>query len=144
MRSKKVNVKDDLISAFDEFIEGKFVSRQVVNLTGDGMERVYDGLADLFIARLKLHGYVEIRVGEIELKEDERVPAFVLKSEKAYFGWVFVERFTDRKSRRLFGSVVRNKKGDWLIQVAGNSTERIYANINFKIEMEAERLFLME
>ena len=78
------------------------------------------------------------------MREEERVPALMIRDMRAYFGWVFVERFTEKKSRKLFGSVVRNKKGDWLVQMPSNSSERVYANLDLKIEMEAERLFVME
>ena len=144
MNAEGGKVEDGLVFAFDELIDGKFVSRQVVDLSGNELDYGRRDLDSLFIDRLKQHGYVEKYVGEIELKEEERVPAFAIRNKKAYFGWVFIERFTEKRSRKLFGSVVRNKKGDWLIQVPSNSAERVYANMDFKIEMEAERLFVME
>ncbi|HUI31047.1 MAG TPA: hypothetical protein VLX91_12605 [Candidatus Acidoferrales bacterium] len=139
MRNEK-----DVVSAFDEIIEGKFVSRRVVDLRGDDLNHEGEDFVRPFIRRLKLHGFVEKPINEIELQFEERVPAFVIRNCNAYFGWVFIERFTQKKSRKMFGSVVRNKKGDWLIQVSHNSTEPVYANLKFKTEMESERLFVME
>jgi hypothetical protein len=72
------------------------------------------------------------------------VPAFAIRNSKAYFGWVFIERFTEEKSRKLFGSLARNKKGDWLIQISQKSSELIYVNYRLKSGMEGERLFVME
>ena len=132
-------MKSDLVSALDEIIEGKFVNRNVHELNYEGGD-----CSRLFIERLKSHGYIERRVGEIELQFEERVPAFAIRNGKAYFGWVFIERFTETKTRKLFGSVVRNKKGDWLVQIPSNSNESIYVNYKLKAGMEGERLFVME
>ena len=139
-----VSVRAGLLSALDEIVEGKTVSRKVVDLSEDGSDRKGAELVQLFVDRLRLHGFVEKRVGDIELEFEERVPAFAIRDRKAYFGWVFIERFTETKSRKLFGSVVRNSKGDWLIQISHNSAESIYVNSRLKSGMEGERLFVME
>jgi hypothetical protein len=136
--------KTELLSALDEIVEGRSVSRKVVDLSEEGSDHEGADLVRLFVDRLRLHGFVEKRVGEIELEFEERVPAFVIRDRKAYFGWVFIERFTETKSRKLFGSVVRNSKGDWLIQISHKSHESIFANSQFKSGMEGERLFVME
>lgn len=134
-----MKLESELTAAFDEIIEGKAVNRNVHELTFEDRD-----LTDLFVLRLSLHGFAKKKVGEIELELEERVPAFAIRNNKAYFGWVFIERFTDKKSRKLFGSVVRNKKGDWLIQISHNSEDPIYVNCNSKSAMESERLFVME
>ena len=131
--------EEELASAFDEIIEGKFVNRIVHDLNYEGRD-----FTRLFIVRLKLHGFIGSCVNQVELQFEERVPAFAIRDGKAYFGWVFIERFTEKKSRKLFGSLVRNKKGDWLIQISDKSREQVYVNCNFKSGMEGERLFVME
>jgi hypothetical protein len=40
--------------------------------------------------------------------------------------------------RKLWGSVVRNKKGDWAIQIPPTKPTTIYANPLLKIEMDIE------
>lgn len=137
-------MKDALGSAFDDFIEGKVVPRQVVTLSGYGVDGECRDVDRVFVSRLKAHGFEERRVGEIELGFEERLPAFVIRDGKAYFGWVFIERFSEKRSRKLFGSVVRNKKGDWLLQVPSNSVVPVYVNPGLKLEMEGERSFVME
>jgi len=132
-------MKNELAAAFDEIIEGRFVNRNVHDLNYEESD-----LTNIFVSQLKRHGFVEKRVGEIDLQFEERVPAFAIRNGKAYFGWVFIERFTEKKSRKLFGSVVRNKRGDWLIQISQNSSEQVYVNLSYKTEMEGERLFVME
>jgi hypothetical protein len=56
----------------------------------------------------------------------------------AYFGWVFWEKFSHRKLRKLFGSVVRNSKGDWAMQISDKGRSVIYANPDLTSEMDIE------
>lgn len=129
-------MKNDLHLAFDAIIEGKFVTRKVHDLNYEGGD-----FSKAFIEQLKARGFIEKRVGEIDLQFEERVPAFVIRDSKAYFGWIFIERFTEKKSRKLFGSVVRNTKGDWLIQISHKSSEPVFANCNLRSGMESEPLY---
>lgn len=130
-------MKHEVGAAFDDIIGGKSVSRNVHDLDYEGRD-----LTSLFIDRLKSNGFVERQVADIELGYDERVPAFVIRDRKAYFGWVFIERFSETKSRKLFGSIMRNRKGDWLVQIPQRSNERIYVNCRRRLGMELERLFV--
>ena len=66
-------------------------------------------------------------------------PAFYVEDTTAYFGWVFWEKFTSAKRRKLWGSVVRNEKGDWAIQISPTKTTTIYVNEKLKTEMDIER-----
>ena len=134
-----MKLKQDLISAVDGIITGKLVNRSAHDLTYDGKN-----VTRLFLERLSVHGYTPMKVGDAEVEAGYRIPAFVIRDGTAYFGWVFVEQFTEKKSRKLFGSVVRNRKGDWSIQIPHNSQEIVYANCGEKVEMENERLFIME
>ncbi len=134
-----MKLESELAAAFDEIIEGRLVNRNVHDLIFEGRD-----LKDLFVSRLYVHGYARQKVAEIDLGFEERVPAFAIRNNKAYFGWVFIERFTDKRSGKLFGSVARNKKGDWLIQISHNSEESIYVNCDLKSGMESERLFVLE
>ena len=71
--------KGEIVSALDEIIEGKFVNRIVHELNYEEVD-----VTNLFIERLKSHGYIERRVGEIELQFEERMPAFAIRNGKAY------------------------------------------------------------
>ncbi len=125
--------------AIDEIIEGKNVKRFVHDLVLDGRE-----LTDLFRRRLLAAGFVETIVGDVNIGFDERVAAFLVRGSKAYFGWVFIERFTEKKSRKLFGTEVRNRKGDWAIQIPFNSREKIYVRHAEKLSMEPGADFVLE
>ncbi len=115
-------------------------------ITGTGAKRskhvlVYDGVSvvNTFIEELEKHGYRPTTVAIVEIESGERVPAFYIQDSTAYFGWVFWEEFTPAKLRKLWGSVVRNEKGDWAIQISPTKTVKIYANEKLKSEMDIER-----
>ncbi len=129
----------EIIEALDEIIEGKKVKRYIHDLSFEGRD-----LSSAFVDRLLRAGFVETTVGEVEVGFDERVPAFIVRDSKAYFGWVFQERFTEKKSRKLFGSEVRNVKGDWAIQVPYNSHEKIFVRFADRLGMELDSNFVLE
>ncbi len=134
-------MKDDrqVAEAIDEIIRGKNVKRYVHDLRVDGRD-----FSILFARRLLDAGFVETTVGEVDVGFDERVASFLIRDSKAYFGWVFIERFTEKKSRKLFGSSVRNGKGDWAIQVPFNSRQKIYVSYSEKLAMEPGADFVLE
>ncbi|MFA6470053.1 MAG: hypothetical protein WCW35_14250 [Bacteroidota bacterium] len=125
-----------LLSVFADIIEGKTVKRAKHELVYDGTS-----VADTFIESLRLHGYLPVTVNNVPVEPGERVPAFYLEGETAYFGWVFWEKFSQLRLRKLFGTVVRNAKGDWLIQLPSNCTTLIYADTSQIFEMDIDRPF---
>jgi hypothetical protein len=128
-----------VVEALDDIIAGRNVKRIVHDLNYDGRN-----LTGMFAARLKEAGFLETTVGEIEVGFNERIAAFLIRDSKAYFGWVFNERFTDKKSRKLFGSELRNRKGDWAIQIPSNSRETIFIDPSEKLGMEVDSSFVLE
>ena len=134
-----MNSLTDIAEAFDEIISGRFVKRYVHKLIVDGSD-----LTGLFVERAERAGFVGTTVGNVDVGFDERIAAFASRSSTAYFGWVFIERFTTTRSRKLFGSEVQNKKGDWAIQVPSNSKENVYVNYSHRIGMEFGADFVLE
>lgn len=130
---------DQLVAAVDDIIEGRTVKRSVHLLIHEG-----EDLRETFVERLSVHGYARCKVADIDVKWGQRVPAFVIRNETAYFGWVFVEKFTEAKSRKLFGSLIKNNKGDWTIQISGSNPELIYANLSKSSGMESDTTFILE
>ncbi|MBI2620447.1 MAG: hypothetical protein HYW57_10230 [Ignavibacteriales bacterium] len=115
-------------------------------VTGHGVKRakhelVFNGksVVENFVRSLEEHGFVKTTVGDIQVDVGERVPGFLIEGTTAYFGWVFWEKFTARKARKLWGSVVRNTKGDWAIQIPPTKSTPIYAHPGQKIEMDADK-----
>ena len=123
-----------LRQACSDFITGKGAIRTKLDLVVEG-----EDVSELFRKVLLESGFTETTVGAVEIVPGERVPGFTLDGSVAYFGWVFWEKFTDVKMRKLWGSVVRNAKGDWLIQIPAGRKIPIYANPSAKIEMDIER-----
>ena len=123
-----------LQDTFHEVITGTGVKRSKHELVFDGLSVVAN-----FIDELREHGYEPTTVDGVTVHPGERVPAFYIEDKTAYFGWVFWEKFTSTKLRKLWGSVIRNEKGDWSIQISPTKTTTIYANEKLKAEMDIER-----
>ena len=119
--------------ALRSIIDGKTVKRAKHNLTHEG-----ENLSSLFIDELAARGYRATTVEQVGVQPGERVPAFLIEEGFAHFGWVFWEQFTSWKLRKLWGSVQRNTKGDWDIQIPATRPTTIYANDSLKIEMDID------
>lgn len=124
---------EQLGTIFSDIIEGKIVKRAKHELRWERRDVSLD-----FIEALRAHGYHPTIVAHVDIQPGERVPAFFLDDGYAYFGWVFWEKFSQLKLRKLFGSVVRNNYGDWAIQISGKRNTVIYANTALKTEMDIE------
>ena len=126
---EEIKVRDALAT----LIDGRDVKRAVHSLmVGD---RNFEAE---FVQLLIEKGYLEFRVKDIGVRPGERVPAFHILAHTAYFGWVFWEKFSDRKMRRLFGSVVRNAKGDWAVQIPDGKATPVFANPSLKTDMDID------
>lgn len=95
-------------------------------------------LTATFIEVLREHRFRPMTVREVEVAPGERVPAFYLAGGTATFGWVFWEKFTEQKKRKLFGSVTRDGKGDWAIQVPPSRNDVLYVCPEEKTEMDID------
>jgi hypothetical protein len=113
-------------------------------IRGDGVRRASHGLeidgrdvSDLFLTLLKSEGYLDCRIDDIDVQPGERTPAFYVSGGKAHFGWVFWEIFSPDRKRKLFGSQVRNDKGDWAIMLSRNA--RVHTCMARKELMDTDR-----
>lgn len=117
--------------ALDDLALGRGVKR--------GRHALAPGLEALFAERLAALGFTETTVGAVEVEVGVRVPAWLVGSGVAQFGTVFWELFTDRTRRKLFGSEVRNAKGDWEIQLSPASARRIWAGLHLAETYDVSR-----
>jgi ABC-type nitrate/sulfonate/bicarbonate transport system substrate-binding protein len=122
------------LSALRDLAAGRGVKRGRHDLSVDGEDH-----HALFLEALRLEGFEPARVRDVDVEPGERVPAFLVRGDRTDFGWVFWEKFTDRRSRKLFGSVVRNEKGDWEIQLGAGSREEVYARLEGRMDMDPDR-----
>ena len=125
-----------LRDAFKEIIDGKTVKRSKHELMFGGVD-----VSNVFVDELDKKNYLPSAVGDIPCEQGQRVPAFYIEELQAYFGWIFWEKFTEGRLRKLFGSVVRNEKGDWSIQLPAGSRKIIYANTALTVEMDIDHPF---
>ncbi len=128
-----MSIPPTLAEVFADIIEGKNVKRARHELQWEGRDVSLE-----FSEALQRHGYTATTVSGTTLHPGERVPAFLIEDGMAYFGWIFWEKFTQLRLRKLFGSVVRNAKGDWAIQISEKRNTTIYANLSLKTEMDIE------
>jgi hypothetical protein len=106
--------------ALDDLILGRGVKR--------GRHELPPEVFPLFRERLVACGFAPTVVGSVQIPVGVRVPGWLLHPPLADFGTVFWEIFTPRKKRKLFGSEVRNRKGDWEIQLSPGSEVTIWIN----------------
>lgn len=117
-----------------DFITGRVAGPSRLDLLLDGRDQ-----SDLFRKVLAECGFRKTTVDAVKVAPGQRVPAFVLQEHEAYFGWIFWEKFTGVKMRKLWGSVVRNAKGDWLIQIPAGKHISVYANSSRRLSMDMEK-----
>jgi len=82
-----------------------------------------------FEESLRGNGFSPTTVRDAAIEPGERIPAFYLHGDLADFGYVRWEIFTPRSRRKLFASEYRRPdNGEWAVQLALASPERIWAN----------------
>jgi hypothetical protein len=128
------HLKGDLLAAFRDLAAGRGVKRGRHALHVDAEDH-----SALFLEALRLEGFESLRVRQVEVARGERVPAFLVREGYADFGWVFWEKFTADRWRKLFGSVVRNAKGDWAIQLGTGSPEPVHVNLAGRVSVDPDR-----
>lgn len=114
----------------EDVISGKFNVPKI--------ELLYEGkdLVEIFVKKLIDLNFQPKKVNEVNVEIGFRVPAFYIKDKTAYFGWVFWEIFTEMKKRKLFGSAIKNQRGDWEIEITDKSDEVIFVNESKSIEID--------
>jgi len=120
-----------IAAVFDDIILGRGVKRFVHDLHLDGQD-----YSELFKKRLVLHKFLLTKLRAIPVAAGLRYPGFFIMDGKAYFGHLFVEVFSDKRQRKIWGSVIRNKKGDWKYIIPGNSSKELYINQNQAQEVD--------
>lgn len=127
--------KWELREVFDDIILGRGVKRYIHDLEYD--HNIY---AELFIERLQVNRFRPVPVKDIRIEVGLRLPAFYIQGRTAIFGHVFWEVFSDHKKRKIWGSVVRNEKGDWKYILPGISNKIVFANLNQREEIDIYHL----
>lgn len=103
----------------DDLILGRGVRR--------GRHLLPEPVFPVFERRLRALGFAPATVAELDLPLGVRLPAWLLAPPVADFGAVLWEVFTDRSRRKLFGTEVRNAKGDWDVVIPAGSRRLVWA-----------------
>jgi hypothetical protein len=127
------NGPEEIREVFADIIAGRSVKRSVHELRWGTRDVTLE-----FVDALRESGYMPTTVKDVAVEPGERVPAFFIAEGTAYFGWIFWEKFSMLRLRKLFGSVARNDKGDWRVQVPEQRLSVLYANPSAKGEMDIE------
>jgi hypothetical protein len=132
MTTAKIRSRLDkrLRDALREIIDGKTVERSKHELAVGGID-----ISNVFIEEMDKKNYLPAVVGDVTCSEGKSVPAFYIEERQAYFGWVYWERLTEGRPRKLFGSVVRTEKGERSIQIPDGNKKIVYANVSLTKEM---------
>ena len=126
----------EISEILDDIVLGRGVKRCVHDLEYDNSI-----FTSLFIERLRLYRFQPMTLNEIHIKTGVRVPAFFISGKNAIFGYVFWEIFSEKKKRKLWGSVVKNETGDWKYMVTTDSDQVLFVNINSSEEFDMYHSF---
>ncbi len=125
----------EIVEVFDDIILGRGVKRAIHDLEYDNKI-----LTGRFIERLQIYKFRPIQLKKIDIDVGYRLPAFHVSGKTALFGYVFWEVFTDKRKRKIWGSVVRNEKGDWKYILSGKSSQIVFVNLSQKEEVDIYHL----
>ena len=117
-------MESDIKEVFYDIILGK-VKRSVHHLIYKNRD-----YTSLFISCLKKKSYTPVLLKSVEIDIGVRIPGFYLDNSTAFFGYLFWEVFHDKHKRKIWGSIIRNEKGDWKYLLSGNSSKKVYLNLN--------------
>lgn len=114
----------EVVEAMRDLARGR-VHRSRHDLAVDGSDT-----ADIFRAVLAEEGYRPMKIRDVAIERGLRFPAFLIRGSIACFGHVFIEKFSEEEARTLFGSVVRDWRGDWEVMLTRRSAEVIWIDFN--------------
>ena len=123
----------DLLDALRDLALGR-VHRSRHGLVVDGRD-----LTAVFEGVLAQEGYRLLRVRDVDVPRGVRLPAFYVAAGTAHFGHVFKEKFHEGESRTLFGSVVRNGRGDWEVILTRRSRETVWVKLDQPVPFDEDR-----
>ncbi|MGA9752606.1 MAG: hypothetical protein WBS54_12540 [Acidobacteriota bacterium] len=125
--------RDEFRETLRELAQGK-IQRSRHDLRVDGTDATEE-----FQAVLRECGYEPARIREISIPRGMRFPAWVFRESLADFGYVFKEKFSESEVRILFGSVVRDWRGDWEVMLTRRSGQPVWVNLREGVPFDEDR-----
>jgi hypothetical protein len=123
----------EVVEALRDLAKGR-VHRSRHDLRVDGTDA-----SEIFRAVLAEEGYRPMRIKELIIERGVRYSAFLIRGSTAHFGHVFIEKFHEEETRTLFGSVVRDWRGDWDIMLTRRSAEVVWVNLDQASPFDEDR-----
>jgi hypothetical protein len=117
-------VSNELEQTLRDLAEGR-VQRSRHALKWEG-----EDLSPRFERILEAAGYRPLKIRDARIQAGIRFPAWVLRDGTGHFGHVFQEKFSEGERRVLFGSVVRDWRGDWEVTLTRSSRETVWVNVD--------------
>jgi hypothetical protein len=101
---------------------------------------IYEGAnyKKLFMEQLQVNRFRPLRLKEIAVNPNYRLPSFYLSEDTAYFGYAQWERLMPGKIYKIWRSEKRKKDGASLIKITSASTVLLWANDNLKESMNTK------
>jgi hypothetical protein len=128
-----VPLHEDLLETLRDLAAGRVLrSRHGLVIDGRDCTTAFEGI-------LAGGGYRLARLRDREVPRSTRFPAFHIRAGVAHFGYVFREKFTEDEDRVLFGSVVRDWRGDWSVMLTRRSTDEIWVDLDHGIPFDEDR-----
>jgi len=116
-------ITSQLKEVFDDIILGNGVKQSVHSLIFESVN-----FTNLFKECLQKRLYFPTPLKNISVEIGFRYPGFYIDGTDAYFGHLFWEIFSESRKRKIWGSVIRNDKGDWKYILPGNSSKVVFIN----------------
>ena len=116
-------INSQLKEVFDDIILGNGVKQSLHSLIFESTD-----FTPLFKDCLHKKLFFPTPLKNISIEIGFRYPGFYIDGTNAYFGHLFWEVFSSLKKRKIWGSVIRNEKGDWKYILSGNSSNIVYIN----------------
>jgi len=124
----------EILEALRQLARGEGVKRGSHTLVWDGIDATAQ-----FETVLGESGFQKRTLDEVNVRPGTRIPAFFLDGQVAHFGWIFWEMFFPGRMRKIFGSVLKNAKGDWAVILGKGSDATLFVNLTLAEEMDLER-----
>jgi hypothetical protein len=126
-------VGDEAVDALRDLASGR-VHRSRHDLVVDGRD-----LTGEFQRVLGECGYTSARIRDLSVPRGVRFPAFVITGTRADFGHVFQEKFHENEHRTLFGSVVRDWRGDWELMLTRRDSRTVWVKLDAGAPFDEDR-----
>lgn len=118
-----MTIDNEIIQALDEIILGRIVKRSKHELIWEEQN-----IREEFIQRLLYNHFEYKKIKDVDVPIGFRCPAFLLREQWAYFGWVKWMKYDEGIYWKYFASEVRRPSGSPVIIFTSDDIKEVYVN----------------